>query len=84
MRGRLGSVTLAAMAALAVAAPAMASNDAVNAYRVKPTAEDKQRLAAAGFDLAEGDRGKYIEVYATRARRASSPATVSRPGRSRG
>ena len=66
MRRRLGSVTLAAAAALALAAPAMAADDALNAYRVKPTAENKKELAAAGYDLAEGDRGRYIEIYATR------------------
>ena len=66
MRRRLGSVTLAAAAALALAAPAMAADDALNAYRVKPTADNKKELAAAGFDLAEGDRGRYIEIYATR------------------
>jgi hypothetical protein len=67
MRRRLGSVTLAVAAALAVAAPAQAAKDPLNAYRVKPTAENKQQLAAAGFDLTEGDRGKYIEIFATRA-----------------
>ena len=40
---------------LGFAAPAMAADDALNAYRVKPTAENKQELAAAGFDL---DRGR--------------------------
>ena len=50
----------------------MAADDALNAYRVKPTAENKQELAAAGFDLTEGDRGRYIEIYAT-----------ARPGRAR-
>ena len=56
----------AVAAALALAAPAQAAKDPLNAFRVKPTAENKQRLAAAGFDLTEGDRGKYIEIYATR------------------
>jgi hypothetical protein len=66
MRRRLGSVALAVAAALAVVAPAQAAKDPLNAFRVKPTAENKQQLAAAGFDLTEGDRGKYIEIYATR------------------
>ena len=66
MSRRLGSVTLAAAAAFGFAAPAMAADDALNAYRVKPTAENKKELAAAGYDLAEGDRGRYIEIYATR------------------
>ena len=71
MRRRLGSVTLAAAAALGLAAPAMAADDALNAYRVKPTAENKKELAAAGYDLAEGDRGRYIEIYATRSQARS-------------
>ncbi|MET0683674.1 MAG: M14 family metallopeptidase, partial [Solirubrobacteraceae bacterium] len=66
MSRRLGSVTLAAAAVLGFAAPAMAADDALNAYRVKPTADNKKELAAAGYDLAEGDRGRYIEIYATR------------------
>ena len=36
MRRRLGSVTLAVAAALAVAAPAQAAKQALNAYKVKP------------------------------------------------
>src|SRR5687768_14943257 len=71
MRRRLGSVTLAAAAALGFAAPAMAANDALNAYRVKPTAENKQELAKAGYDLAEGDRGRYLEIFATRGQAAA-------------
>ena len=71
MRRRLGSVTLAAAAALGLAAPAMAADDALNAYRVKPTAENKKELAAAGYDLTEGDRGRYIEIYATRSQARS-------------
>jgi murein tripeptide amidase MpaA len=66
MRRRLGVTLAAATAALALAAPAQAAHDPLNAFRVKPTAQNKQRLAAAGFDLTEGDRGKYIEIYATR------------------
>jgi murein tripeptide amidase MpaA len=67
MRRRLGSVSLATVAAvLATAAPAMAAKQPLNAYRVAPTAENKQKLAQAGFDLTEGDRGRYLEIYATR------------------
>ena len=43
-----------------------ARSEPLNAYRVKPTAENKKQLAAAGFDLTEGDHGRYIEIYATR------------------
>ena len=71
MRRRLGSVTLAAAAALGFAAPAMAADDALNAYRVKPTAENKQELAAAGYDLKEGDHGRYLEIFATRGQAAA-------------
>ena len=65
MRRRLVGVTLAIAAALAVSAPAQAAKDPLNAFRVKATPENKQRLAAEGFDLTEGDHGKYIEIYAT-------------------
>ena len=76
------SVALAAVAARAraLAAPAQAAKDPLNAFRVKPTAENKRQLAAAGFDLTEGDRGKYIEIFATskQARAARAP-TASPP-----
>jgi hypothetical protein len=65
MGRRLGSVMLAVAASLAVAAPAQAAKDPLNGFRVEPTAENKRQLAAAGFDLTEGDRGDYIEIYAT-------------------
>src|SRR4051794_40429372 len=65
MRRRLVGVTLAIAAALAVAAPAQAAKDPLNAFRVRATPENKQRLATGGFDLTEGDHGKYIEIYAT-------------------
>ena len=80
MRRRLGSVTLAVAAALVVAAPAQAAKDPLNGFRVKPTAENKRQLAEAGFDLTEGDRGRYIEIYATgkqaRALRADGVSTT--------
>src|ERR687898_3540502 len=67
MKRRLGGVWLATVgAALITAAPAMAAKQPLNAYRVAPTAENKQKLAQAGFDLTEGDRGRYLEIYATR------------------
>ena len=65
MRRRLVGVTFAIAAALAVSAPAQAARDPLNAFRVKATPENKQRLATEGFDLTEGDHGKYIEIYAT-------------------
>ena len=78
MRRRLGSVTLAVAAALAVAAPAQAAKDPLNAFRVKPTVENKKQLAEAGFDLTEGDRGKYLEIYARAGRRARCARTAWR------
>jgi hypothetical protein len=60
----LGSVTFAVIASLAVSAPAQAAKDPLNAFRVKPTVENKRELAARGFDLTEGDHGRYIEIYA--------------------
>ena len=67
MRRRLASVTLAVAAGFAVAAtPAVAAaGDALNTYRVSPTVENKRELAQAGFDLIEGDKGSYLEIYAT-------------------
>jgi hypothetical protein len=71
MRRRFGSVTLAAAALLGFAAPAAAADDALNAYRVKPTADNKKELAAAGYDLQEGDHGRYLEIFATRGQAAA-------------
>ena len=66
MRRRLRSVMLVGAAMLAVgAAPAAAAREALNAYRVAPTIENKRELARAGFDLTEGDKGRYLEIYAT-------------------
>jgi murein tripeptide amidase MpaA len=64
----LASVTLALVAAgfATTATPAAAAaGDALNAYRVAPTVENKRELAQAGFDLIEGDKGSYLEIYAT-------------------
>ena len=62
MRRRLVGAAVAALAVLAVAAPAQAGN--INAYRVKATAKNIEKLALAGFDVTEGRRahGK-IEVF---------------------
>ena len=67
MRRRLASVTLAVAAGLAMGAPTAvaAAGDALNAYRVAPSVENKRELAQAGFDLIEGDKGSYLEIYAT-------------------
>ena len=66
MRGRLGCVTLAVVAACAVAAPAQAGSSKINAYRVKASAKNLEKLALAGFDVTEGRRAKgKIEVYGT-------------------
>jgi murein tripeptide amidase MpaA len=69
MRRRATSVLLAACATFAVAAPAQASRDPLNAYRVKPTAQNKAVLAQQGYDLTEGDHGTYLEIFATRRQR---------------
>ena len=64
---RRTGVALATLVALAVAAPAAeaaAAGDALNAYRVAPSVENKRELVQAGFDLIEGDKGSYLEIYA--------------------
>jgi murein tripeptide amidase MpaA len=66
MRGRLGCVTLAVVAVCATAAPAHAGSSGINAYRVKASAKNLEKLALAGFDVTEGRRAKgKIEVYGT-------------------
>src|SRR5918997_3616973 len=67
MRRRVASLALAALAVAGAAAPpaVAASGDALNTYRVAPTAENKRDLALAGFDLVEGDKGSHLEIYAT-------------------
>ena len=61
-----GAVLATALLALAAAAPAaMAAREPLNAYRVAPTAENKTKLVAAGFDMIEADHGTYLEVYGT-------------------
>ena len=81
MQLRLGSAVFAtALFALAAAAPAaMAAREPLNAYRVAPTAENKQKLALAGYDMVEADHGGYLEVYGTAKQAAErSRATGSR------
>src|SRR5215213_6308026 len=65
--GRRTRVAVATLVALAVSAPAaVAAREPLNAYRVAPTAANKSELALAGFDMTEADRGRYLEIYATR------------------
>src|SRR4051812_27532706 len=62
----------AALIALGISAPAAsASREPLNAYRVAPTQENKQRLVKAGYDMVEADHGSYLEIYST-ARQAAS------------
>ncbi len=67
MKLRTGGAVLAtALIALSAAAPAaMAAREPLNAYRVAPSAENKQKLALAGYDMTEADHGSYLEVYGT-------------------
>jgi murein tripeptide amidase MpaA len=61
-----GAVFATALIALSAAAPAaIAAREPLNAYRVAPTAENKQKLALAGYDMTEADHGSYLEVYGT-------------------
>ena len=78
MQLRTGSAVLAtALVALGVSAPvASAAREPLNAYRVAPTQENKQRLAKAGYDMVEADHhGKYLEIYGT-AKQAKSLETA--------
>ena len=78
MQLRTGSAVLAtALVALGVWAPmASAAREPLNAYRVAPTQENKQRLAKAGYDMLEADHGEYLEVYGT----ARQAAALSKEG----
>ena len=67
MTRRACGAAVAALAALAVAAPATyAAGQPLNAYRVKADPETLEALAQAGYDVGEGRRinGK-VEIYAT-------------------
>jgi len=67
--GRRTGVVVATLVAVAVAAPAaQAAREPLNAYRVAPTAENKSKLALAGFDMTEADHGRYLEIYGTAAK----------------
>jgi hypothetical protein len=65
MSRRLVGAAVAVLASLAVAAPAQAGSSGLNAYRVKATAKNLEKLALAGFDVTEGRRGGKIEVFGT-------------------
>ncbi len=67
MRGRLGSVTLAAAAAIALAVPAGAQAERLNSYKVKlgKATDTVETLARQGFDVTEGGKGRSIEIVAT-------------------
>src|SRR3954471_3289322 len=61
-----GAVFATVLCALGTAAPAaLAAREPLNVYRVAPTAENKRKLAAAGYDMVEADHGSYLEVYGT-------------------
>ena len=83
MRRRLVGVTLAIAAALAVCR-ARAGGEG-SAERLPGQADRREQAAswrAAGYDLTEGDHGKYIEIYAT-GRQARGAARRRRRARSR-
>ena len=74
-----GAVFATALIALTAAAPAAkAAREPLNAYRVAPTAENKQKLALAGYDMTEADHGSYLEVYGTAKQAAGPDGTGSR------
>ena len=87
MRRRLRSVMLVGAAMLAVgAAPAAAAREALNAYRVAPTIENKRELARAGFDLIEGGQGalpRDLRHRDARSRALAATTASSRPARRR-
>jgi murein tripeptide amidase MpaA len=68
MQRRVLAVVIAALVsvfAIVASAPAQPSTG-INAYRVKATAKNLERLAMAGFDVTEGRRVRgMIEVYGT-------------------
>src|SRR5689334_16029214 len=72
-----GAVLATALVALGVSAPAAsAAREPLNAYRVAPTQENKQRLAKAGYDMVEADHGRYLEIYGT----AKQAAALTKQG----
>jgi murein tripeptide amidase MpaA len=66
MSRRSLSAAVAALASLALAAPAAAdSRDPINAYQVAATPQNQEKLALAGFDMVEARRGSKFEIYGT-------------------
>jgi murein tripeptide amidase MpaA len=64
MQRRVLVLAIAVLVSLVAAVPAQSASR-INAYRVKATAKNLERLALAGFDVTEGRRGRVIEVYGT-------------------
>ena len=66
MHRRVLALAIAVLVPLVAAVPAQSASS-INAYRVKATAKNLQKLALAGFDVTEGrrGRGRVIEVYGT-------------------
>src|ERR687893_2520506 len=65
MNRRVLALAVAVVVSLMAAVPAQAASSKLNAYRVKATAQNLERLAMAGFDVTEGRRGRKIEIYGT-------------------
>ena len=64
MHRRVLVLAIALLVPLVASAPAQSASR-INAYSVKATAKNLQKLALAGFDVTEGRRGRRIEVYGT-------------------
>ena len=63
MERRVVALVVAVVVSLIAAVPAQAASSKMNAYRVKATAKNLERLAMAGFDVTEGRRGRTVEIY---------------------
>ena len=63
MERRVLALVIAVVVSLIAAVPAQAASSKMNAYRVKATAKNLERLAMAGFDVTEGRRGRRVEIY---------------------
>jgi Zinc carboxypeptidase/Immune inhibitor A-like, MAM domain len=80
--GKFSAIVVAAAfsATLFSASGGADSRDPINAYRVKATPKNLEKLALAGFDVTEGRRGNSVEVYgtATQLRKLRSEGVNSR------
>ncbi len=66
MSRRSTGAAIAVLASLAFATPAAAdSGDPINAYKVKATPKNMEKLALAGYDVLEGRRNGRVEIYGT-------------------